>query len=105
MVANGGWEGIQMRFLGILFLLLASGVARADQTGGAKALYQQATAHFAIGEFTKAAEEYEAAYVIKQDPALLFDAAQSRRLAGQNEKALVLFKNYLHIYPSEHNAT
>jgi tetratricopeptide (TPR) repeat protein len=79
------------------------GVARAgddDAAAEARQHYKAAVGHFAVGEFAKAASEYEEAFKLHQDPALLFDAAQSRRLAGENQKALVLYKNFLQLYPS-----
>jgi len=78
--------------------------ARADDATDARAAYQRATAHFAVGEFALAADAYQDAYKLKQDPALLFNAAQSRRLAGENERALVLYRNYLQLYPKSRNA-
>jgi tetratricopeptide (TPR) repeat protein len=86
----------------LLVSLVCVGVARADDPDAAAARqhYKAATGHFAVGEFADAAAEYEAAYKLHQDPALLFNAAQSRRLAGDNQKALVLYKNFLHLYPS-----
>jgi tetratricopeptide (TPR) repeat protein len=81
-----------------------AGVARADEADDqARQHYKAATGHFAVGEFSDAAAEYEAAYKLHQDPALLFNAAQSRRLAGENAKALVLYKNFLHLYPTSSN--
>ena len=66
----------------------------------AKAHYQKATAHFAVGEYHDAAVEYEEAFKLKQDPAILFNAAQSFRLAGDNQKALLLYNNIIKLYPS-----
>ena len=85
--------------------LALAGVARAEDPNAeaARQHYKAATGHFAVGEFADAAAEYEAAYKLHQDPALLFNAAQSRRLAGENQKALVLYKNFLHLYPSSPN--
>jgi tetratricopeptide (TPR) repeat protein len=86
----------------VLTTLFAGGVARADdpEAESARQHYKAATGHFAVGEFSAAAAEYEQAFKLHQDPALLFDAAQARRLAGENQKALVLYKNFLHLYPS-----
>ena len=74
--------------------------ARADDANDAKAHYQKATAHYAVGEYHDAAMEYEAAYKAKQDPALLYNAAQSHRLANDNQKALLLYKNIVKLYPT-----
>jgi tetratricopeptide (TPR) repeat protein len=80
------------------FLLLASATALAADD--AKAHYQKATAHFAVGEYHDAAIEYEEAFKLKQDPAILFNAAQSFRLAGDNQQALLLYNNIIKLYPS-----
>jgi tetratricopeptide (TPR) repeat protein len=93
-----GWivAGIVALLLGGLPLLVAD-AAPADD---AKAHYQKATAHFAIGEYSEAAIEYEEAFKLKQDPALLYNAAQSFRLAGDNQKALLLYSNLVKLYPA-----
>ena len=70
----------------------------------AKAHYQKATAHFAVGEYHDAALEYEEAFKLKQDPAILFNAAQAFRLAGDNQQALLLYNNIIKLYPSTHYA-
>lgn len=92
----------------LLFILpavsLISSVASADDAQDARAHYQKATAHFAVGEFAEAAVEYQAAYKAKPDPALLYDAAQAYRLSNNPEKALILYRNYLQLYPGEPNA-
>lgn len=88
----------------VLALAVCSAARAADEDAeAARQHYKAATGHFAVGEFADAAAEYEAAYKLHQDPALLFNAAQSRRLAGENQKALVLYKNFLHLYPSSPN--
>jgi tetratricopeptide (TPR) repeat protein len=79
-------------------LLLASATAVAADD--AKTHYQKATAHFAVGEYRDAAIEYEEAFKLKQDPAILFNAAQSFRLAGDNQNALLLYNNIIKLYPS-----
>jgi hypothetical protein len=81
-------------------LLMLSSVARADDAADAKMHYQKATAHYAVGEYREAAAEYEAAYKAKQDPALLYNAAQSHRLANDNQKALLLYRNIVKLYPT-----
>jgi tetratricopeptide (TPR) repeat protein len=74
--------------------------AVADDASDAKMHYQKATAHYAVGEYHEAALEYEAAYKSKQDPALLYNAAQSHRLAGDNQKALLLYRNIVKLHPT-----
>lgn len=87
----------------------AAGSARAadpppdDKTTQARNLAQEATTHYAVGEFAQSAEKYQAAYKLKPDPALLYNAAQAYRMAGNNDKALLLYKNYVMFYPNEKN--
>jgi hypothetical protein len=94
-------ESERMRVGPALAVLILFGGARAnaDDAADAKAHYQKATAHFAIGEYREAAAEYEAAFKLKQDPALLFDAAQAHRLGGDNQRALLQYKNVINLYP------
>jgi tetratricopeptide (TPR) repeat protein len=82
--------------------MLVAGVVRADNVD-ARTHFQRATTHFALGEFAQAADEYEAAFKLKPDPALLYNAAQAHRLAGNLPKALILYKNYLNLYPRSPN--
>jgi hypothetical protein len=95
-----------VRLLGLLSLLTSSAStliaapAFADDASDAKMHYQKATAHYAVGEYHEAAAEYESAYKAKQDPALLYNAAQSHRLANDNQKALLLYKNIVKLYPT-----
>ena len=74
-----------------------------DKTTQARNLAQEATTHYAVGEFAQSAEKYQAAYKLKPDPALLYNAAQAYRMAGNNDKALLLYKNYVMFYPNEKN--
>ena len=74
--------------------LLASGVG-AQETGTYE---QKATTAFALGHFAVAAEDFEKAFEAKSDPALLYNAAQAHRLAGNKERALTLYENYLRVY-------
>lgn len=92
-----------MRFVCALVILSASATAWADSASDAKSYYQQATADFAVGDFAKAADEYQQAYRLKPDAALLYNAAQSYRLAGNSDKALILYKNYVMMYPDQSN--
>src|SRR4029079_18853040 len=100
---------IPVAFFLVLGVLGAAGAARAaepapeDKTAQARALAQEATTHYAVGEFTQSAEKYQAAYKLKPDPALLYNAAQAYRMAGNNDNARLLSKNYVMFYPNEKN--
>jgi tetratricopeptide (TPR) repeat protein len=52
-------------------------------------------AAYALGQYAEAAEQYEKAFALHADPALLYDAAQAHRLAGNKPRALSLYENYL----------
>jgi tetratricopeptide (TPR) repeat protein len=69
--------------------------ARADE---ASDYQQKATAAYALGEYKEAAEDFEHAFKLHPDPALLYNAAQAHRLGGNKERALKLYENYLHVY-------
>ena len=90
-----------MRVLVCGLLICITAPAWADTTAEARAHFQKATAHFAVGEFAEAANEYQAAFKIKSEPALLFDAAQAWRQAGDHKRALVCFRNYVLLFPHE----
>jgi hypothetical protein len=66
--------------------------------------YDKATAAFGLGNFADAANEYEAAFRLRPDPALLYNCAQSYRLAGNKVRAAELYRNYLRLYGEASNA-
>jgi hypothetical protein len=72
--------------------------ASAGNTEDARAYVEKATAEFALTKYAPAAEDFEKAFELKPDPALLYNAAQSHRLAGNKERALALYRNYLRLY-------
>jgi hypothetical protein len=84
--------------LALLSLPLLAGPAAAGPTEEARAYVEKATAAFALTKYAAAADNFEKAFELKPDPALLYNAAQSHRLAGNKERALALYKNYLRIY-------
>jgi hypothetical protein len=76
-----------------------AGPARADdEADQARAYHEKAKAAFALSHYGQAAEFFEKAFELKSDPALLYNAAQSHRLAGNKDRALTLYQNYLHVY-------
>ena len=96
-----GW-----RCLAVTLLALAVGgrPARAAEPSAARRAYDEATAAFGLGHYAEAAEKYETAFSLRPDPALLYDAAQAYRLAGNRPRALELYRNYLRLYPDRQNA-
>jgi tetratricopeptide (TPR) repeat protein len=96
-----GW-----RCLAVTLLALAVGgrPVVASEPSAARQAYDQATAAFGLGHYAEAAEKYETAFSLRPDPALLYDAAQAYRLAGNRPRALELYRNYLRLYPDRQNA-
>src|SRR5262249_39170835 len=105
VASDGGNVLKRLHHLVVVAVLLYARVAWAEDAGDAKVHYQKATAHYAVGEYREAATEDEAAFKGKQDPARLYNAAQAHRLAGDNQKALLLYKNLVKLYPNTKYAT
>jgi tetratricopeptide (TPR) repeat protein len=61
--------------------------------------FRRGTAAFNLGHYLEAVKEYEAAYVAREDPSLLFNIAQAYRLAGKHEEAIRVYKSFLHAVP------
>jgi hypothetical protein len=93
-----GWSCVALLVIGLGALPVA---ARGND---AKELYEQATAAFGLGHYAEAAEKYEQAFSHRPDPALLYNAAQSYRLAGNKQRALELYTNCVRLFPSFPNA-
>lgn len=89
-----------MRGLGLWLALVVvlSRAAYAEDVKDAKAHYEKATGAFALGNYAEAAVEYEAAFKSRQEPALLYNAAQAHRLGGNKPRALQLYQNYVRLY-------
>jgi tetratricopeptide (TPR) repeat protein len=79
-------------------LLGAAGPVRADDRSDARAHYEKARGAYALGHYADAAAEFEAAFLLKPDPAILYNAAQAYRLAGKKERALELYRSYRRVY-------
>jgi tetratricopeptide (TPR) repeat protein len=86
-----------MRGLCLALAVLCASTARGEELD-AKGHYERGLAAFALGNYQIAADEYEKAFAIKPDPALLYNAAQAHRLAGNKARALQLYTNYLSIF-------
>lgn len=92
-------------FAFVLFLA-APAVARADDAAAAdaaRAHYQKGTSFYDLGKYPEAIKEFEAAYEVKNDPALLYNLAQSNRLAGNADQALHFYRTYLRYVPHPAN--
>jgi tetratricopeptide (TPR) repeat protein len=92
--------------LAFLLAFLTFGVAapaRADDAASAREHRVKGTSYFDLGKYPEAIKEFEAAYQLKNDPALLYDLAQSNRLAGNSEQALRFYRTYLRYVPKVAN--
>jgi tetratricopeptide (TPR) repeat protein len=85
--------------------LAATSPALADDAQSAREHYQKGTSYYDLGRYADAIREFEAAYEIKNDPALLYNLAQSHRLAGNSEQALHFYRTYLRRVPKAPNRT
>jgi tetratricopeptide (TPR) repeat protein len=85
--------------------LSASGarIARAEDKAAAREHYDKGTTYYDLGKYRDAAQEFEAAYEAKKDPAFLYNLAQSYRLAGDPERALHFYRTYLRYVPKAPN--
>jgi hypothetical protein len=92
-------------FVLALVTLLHGARSAADASSEARGYYERATAAYSLGRFAEAATLYEKSFDLKPDPALLYNAAQAHRIAGNKPRALLLYQNYLRVYgPNVTNA-
>jgi len=69
----------------------------------AREFVKQAMVHYSLGKFKEAAEEYQGAFELHPDPALLYNIAQCFRLDGNIERAAFFYRSYLRNNPSARN--
>jgi tetratricopeptide (TPR) repeat protein len=81
----------------VLALARGAGAAEEKKTEARK-LYDEATAAFGVGSYAEAAEKYEASFKLHPDAALLYNAAQAYRMAGNQQRALQLYRNFVRLY-------
>jgi tetratricopeptide (TPR) repeat protein len=87
------------RFLAIVAIVCAiTSMAHAESAADAKSHFDKGTTLFALGRYGEAAVEYERAFELKSDPALLYNAAQAHRLADNKQRALLLYQSYLRLF-------
>jgi tetratricopeptide (TPR) repeat protein len=78
----------------LLCFALAAPNAGADDIAEAREHYRKGSKAYDLGHYQDAIREYEAAYTIKDDPALLFNIAQAYRLAGDYPNAIRSYKSF-----------
>jgi tetratricopeptide (TPR) repeat protein len=85
----------------VVVCFLASFDARAaTPKEAALAEWQKGSVEYALGHYAVAATHYEAAYRLVEDPTLLFNLAQSHRLAGDIDEALATYRSFLRKAPA-----
>src|SRR5438552_7244862 len=87
----------------LLAALLASSTALADATQEARAHFDKAQTHYALGEFEPAIVEFRAAYRLRPEPAILFNIAQAMRQLSQYKSAYFYYSQYLAKKPDAPN--
>lgn len=89
-----------------LSLLVASAAwaqAKPDSKTAAKEHYARGTSYYDLGRYDDAIREFEAAYHLKKDAAILFNLAQANRLAGNGKRALNIYRTYVRNHPKGPN--
>jgi tetratricopeptide (TPR) repeat protein len=95
-----------MRVAVVAFALLSvAGAARADDTQQAREHYERGTAFYDLGQYREAAHEYEEAFKVRNDPALLFNIGQAYRFGADYASALRAYRSYLRRLPDARNRT
>ena len=94
-----------MKALVVAALVVAAttAYAGADELQDAKQHYDRGMAHYELGEFAAAVEEFKLAYARSQAPGLLFNLAQASRLNKDYEQALHFYRTYLRVRPDAAN--
>jgi tetratricopeptide (TPR) repeat protein len=94
-------------FVAVALFALAPARAQAQGQGEkkqqAKEHYEKASRLFDVGKYGEAISEYEAAYLLIEDAAFLFNIGQAYRLWDKPEDAIRAYKNYLRRRPEASN--
>lgn len=85
--------------MSLLLALSAPRPAQAQDFAAAGQHFAAAQDAFGQGQYKRAAEEYQAAYNITKDPALLFNIGESWQRAGDGQSALAAYRQYLKEQP------
>jgi tetratricopeptide (TPR) repeat protein len=85
----------------LIALLLAA--ASPDATAQAREHFKSAQLHYSLGEFEDAVKEFREAYRLRQEPAILFNVAQSYRQLGKYSDAYFYYRQYLSQKPDAPN--
>jgi tetratricopeptide (TPR) repeat protein len=88
-----------------LMLAGGGGVARAADPNAekARAHFQQGDTYFKLDKYAQALQEFEEAYLAKQDASFLYNIAQCHRLMGNRVEAIRFYKRYIADAPTAAN--
>jgi hypothetical protein len=92
------------RTLTLVCALAASARAQAPGDAKASALFDDGKRHFDIAEYTAAIASWKQAYLLSNEPLLLFNIGQAYRLAGNCAEANRFYLNYQRVVPKPANA-
>lgn len=87
-------------------LLLVAGSARADEAATrarAKVLYEEGMKRFNLGDYQDALSNFKQGYLVKPDPAFLFNLGQTYRMLDDPAGAAREYRAYLRVEPSAPN--
>src|SRR5215510_13273564 len=89
----------------LVVLLAGTGGARAadPKAEQARAHFQQGDTYFKLDKYANALQEFEQAYLAKQDPSFLYNIAQCHRLMGNRVEAIRFYKRYIADAPTASN--
>lgn len=91
---------IRLVVVGVVATASEAAVEAGPNEDAARDATKRGAAAYNLGKYDEAAREYEQAYRLVPDVALLFNVAQSYRLGGQHEKALTAYRSYLRTSPA-----
>jgi tetratricopeptide (TPR) repeat protein len=98
---------MKLAFVVAALLVAAPAAVAAADSGDAmqeaKDHYDRGMAHYELGEFAAAADEFKLAYARSQAPGLLFNLGQATRLNKDYEQALHFYRAYLRVRPDAAN--
>ncbi len=86
-------------FAVLLLLVVSSAPAYAQGARQARAHARQAKAYFDAGNFTRAAQEYQAAHDLDKRPSRLYNIAVCHERNGDRAQALNMYRRYLQLDP------
>jgi tetratricopeptide (TPR) repeat protein len=98
---------IQLRAIALALVTAAAAAlpapARAENVSEAREHFRLGSKLYDLQRYDEAALEYERAYVLKEDPALLFNIGQAYRFAGSPAKAIGAYRAFLRRTPRAPN--